>query len=175
LAAGHAIGFHDLYTGNFSIRRSVLDDVGLFDESFVLYGNEDGELGIRLMRAGVRFAYEPDAIAHQRYLKSFADIARDNIGKGHTAVQLARKHPSVLPNLRLGAGSSWRLRILRTVLLGMTDLSPVTPRLVVAALDAVGSVMPALAEYAYPAALDYFFWLGVRTERRSHEAAPPPS
>lgn len=167
LAAGKAIGFRDLYTSNFSIRRSVLLAVGLFDEEFTQYGNEDGELGIRLLNAGVQFDYVPEAIAHHRYTKRFADVARDSIGEGHTAVRLAQKHPEALSELRLGASSSRRLRAIRGLLLRATDLWPVTPRVVVAGFEALGSFVPPLAEYSYPVALDYFFWIGARAELRA--------
>src|SRR5712691_6997483 len=68
----HKIGIRDFYSGNFSIRRKVLLEVGLFDEGFKAYGNEDGELAIRLRQAGVQLTYCAEAIARQHYEKDFA-------------------------------------------------------------------------------------------------------
>lgn len=42
--AQHALGYRDFYSGNCSIARAVLFEVGMFDEAFRVYGNEDGEL-----------------------------------------------------------------------------------------------------------------------------------
>lgn len=171
LAAGAPIGFHDLYTGNFSIRRSLLDEVGLFDEAFTMYGNEDGELGLRLLASGVHLTYAAGAVARQSYTKSFAALANDNEAKGRTAVILARKHPSARAGLRLSARSSRKRRIARGFLFAVTKAWAGTPRLVVAAVDRLGQHAPRLALRAYPLALDYFYWRGARAEgERSEEA-----
>jgi GT2 family glycosyltransferase len=44
-------------------RRSMLNEIGLFDERFFCY-NEDTELGIRAAKAGWSCVYVPGAIAH---------------------------------------------------------------------------------------------------------------
>jgi GT2 family glycosyltransferase len=50
-------------------RREMLDDVGLFDESFFLYG-DDAELGLRGRIAGWECAFAPDAVAYHHYSRS---------------------------------------------------------------------------------------------------------
>ncbi len=50
-------------------RRSMLDEVGPFEESFFLYG-DDAELGLRARLAGWRCAFNPRAIALHRYSHS---------------------------------------------------------------------------------------------------------
>ncbi len=50
-------------------RRSMLEEIGLFDESFFLYG-DDAELGLRGRLAGWRCAFTPRAVAHHRYSAS---------------------------------------------------------------------------------------------------------
>lgn len=50
-------------------RRSMLDEIGLFDETFFLYG-DDAELGLRGRVAGWRCAFAPDAVALHRYSMS---------------------------------------------------------------------------------------------------------
>ena len=50
-------------------RRRMLDEIGLFDESFFLYG-DDAELGLRGRRAGWECAFAPRAVAHHHYSRS---------------------------------------------------------------------------------------------------------
>jgi GT2 family glycosyltransferase len=49
--------------------RRMLDDIGLFDESFFLYG-DDAELGLRGRLAGWGCAFAPQAVAYHRYSRS---------------------------------------------------------------------------------------------------------
>ncbi|MCD9880191.1 glycosyltransferase family 2 protein [Streptomyces guryensis] len=59
--------WHHLYSCNASVRREHLLAVGGFDESFRGWGLEDTELGYRLRRRGLAFAYNPAAVVyHQR-------------------------------------------------------------------------------------------------------------
>jgi GT2 family glycosyltransferase len=51
--------------GAAAYRRSVLDEVGLFDESFFAYF-EDVDLGARIQLAGHRCLYVPDAVIYHR-------------------------------------------------------------------------------------------------------------
>lgn len=50
-------------------RREMLDEIGLFDESFFLYG-EDADLGLRGRLAGWGCALAPRAIAHHHYSRT---------------------------------------------------------------------------------------------------------
>ncbi len=50
-------------------RRKMLDEIGLFDETFFLYC-EDTDLGLRARRAGWECAYVPGAIVEHRYSHS---------------------------------------------------------------------------------------------------------
>ena len=50
-------------------RRRMLDEIGLFDEEFFLYG-DDAELGLRGRRAGWECAFAPRAVARHRYSRS---------------------------------------------------------------------------------------------------------
>jgi GT2 family glycosyltransferase len=49
--------------------RRMLDDIGLFDESFFLYG-DDTELGLRGRLSGWGCAFAPRAVAHHHYSRS---------------------------------------------------------------------------------------------------------
>src|SRR5262249_49210070 len=118
-SVGHKFALRDFYSGHFSIPRAPFLRVGGFDEDFKVYGNEDLELYIRLTRAGIHIIYNPEVVAWQHHTKSFAELARDNIAKGRTAVLLAGKHPEALPELQLGAyrSASLKWRLLRSGLL----------------------------------------------------------
>ncbi|MBA4492992.1 glycosyltransferase family 2 protein [Paenactinomyces guangxiensis] len=56
--------------GNLSVRKSLLEQAGLFDEDFKGWGFEHFELGYRFHQAGARFKYVPGGInyhlAHER-------------------------------------------------------------------------------------------------------------
>ncbi|MFN8473390.1 MAG: glycosyltransferase [Anaerolineae bacterium] len=177
---GHRLQLRDFYSGNFSIRRSVLLDVDGFNPAFTIYGNEDIELSIRLRKLGVIFRYSPRALAFQSQMKDFGGLARDAIAKGKTSILLANMHPEVVPDLKLSSyrrGSPiWRM--LRGGLLLASRVRPET-------LDAViGGVKwldrwPSPSQRAYDLALDYCYWHGVQTAqgrpatRGGDEAARP--
>lgn len=56
-----ATGWHHTFTCNVSVRRAHLLAVGGFDEKFTGWGLEDSELGYRLRRRGLAFAFNPKA------------------------------------------------------------------------------------------------------------------
>jgi GT2 family glycosyltransferase len=151
------------YTGNASLRTEVLREVGGFDESFGIYGNEDVELALRLRAAGVELGFDPEALAHQEYGKDMGGLQRDTLEKGRTTVLLARGHPEVFGDLRLAApGESSRpWLVLRAALLRATRRVPATAT----AVFAVGSVLERAGLWRSPlfyrAALDFAFWAGV--------------
>ena len=152
----YVFGLRDFYSGNASIRLDVLREVGLFDESFAQYGNEDLELSLRLRAAGVRLLYDGEALAHQHYEKDLRALARDTFEKGRTAVMLARAYPGVFDELQLatykGHSPPWyalmRLRPARLVRLAaeILERTPVARR-----------------PRFYVLVVDYFYWLGVRS------------
>ncbi len=166
----HKLALRDFYGGNCSIPRRALLAVGGFDEAFTIYGNEDLELSVRLAQAGIRLAYDPDAIALQHYTKTFAQLARDNIAKGRTAVLFASKHPAVLPDLQLGAyrraSPEWRL--LRSGLLGLQALWGGTPEALIRLIEWAERRRPPGLNTIYRLALDYFYWVGVRAALRAN-------
>lgn len=55
------IRWMNFYTGNVSVDRQALLDVGGFDESFSKWGHEDLDLGIRLYLKGLTFGYSTEA------------------------------------------------------------------------------------------------------------------
>ena len=161
---GYQLTLRDFYSGNFSIKRKCLLEVGLFDEEFRIYGNEDLELSLRLRKAGVSLVYCRDALAYQYYEKDFSALARDNIAKGMTAVLFARKHPEVYSELKLSkyAEGSWQWRILRAGLLRLSRVWSRMPDYVIQAVTSVDRARHVPLHFLYQFVLDYFFWLGVQ-------------
>lgn len=160
---GYELKLRDVYSGNFSIRRQVLLDIGGFDEQFRLYGNEDLELAVRLQEAAVRLVFQPDARARQYSVKDFRGVARDHIAKGKTSVQLAAKHPHARSELRLAqkaAGPRW-WHVARASLLGASRVFPQAPELLIRTVQRAEAYAWLPLARVYPRALDYFYWLGV--------------
>jgi glycosyltransferase involved in cell wall biosynthesis len=156
------------YTGNASLRAQVLREVGDFDESFTVYGNEDVELALRLRAGGVKLRYDPEALAYQEYSKDLRGLARDTLAKGGSTVALARAHPEVFEALRLAAprDSSRPWLAARAILLWLTRRWSG----VVAAVFALAALLERLGLWRQPlfyrASLDYAFWAGVDAELR---------
>jgi GT2 family glycosyltransferase len=169
----HQLTLRDFYSGHFSIRRDVLLEIGLFDETFRIYGNEDLELSLRLMKSGVTLMYAPETLAHQRYSKDFAGLARDTIAKGHTAVLLASKHPEALPDLQLSAyeQGSWRWRLARTGLLMLSRWWSSTPDKVIVLMQQLEQHQVKRLHLYYRFVLDYLYWLGAQTALRENQHA----
>ena len=180
-APGYEFGLRDFYSGNFSIARKAMSRVGGFDESFTAYGNEDLELSLRLRADGVRLVFRGDAVAHQHYEKSFMALARDNEEKGRTAVQLASKHPGASSDLKISQFDRGPVvpRLARNLLLESTRHWSGTRDVVVRTVSRLSDWDVPGLRHVYPVALDYLYWLGVRSARDVTEsgadAAPAPA
>ena len=151
------------YTGNASLRTEVMREVGGFDDSFGIYGNEDVELALRLRKSGVELGYDPEALAYQSYDKDLGGLQGDTLEKGRTTVQLARSHPEVFQDLRLAApdDSSRPWLAVRAVLLWATRRWSATTGcvFVLASLLERGGLWR--FPLFYRPVLDYAFWAGV--------------
>ena len=166
-APGYEFGLRDFYSGNFSALRETLNRIGGFDESFTAYGNEDLDLSVRLRSIGVRLVFSADAIAHQHYEKSFPALARDEMDKGRTAVQLATKHPTWRSELKLAQRhrGPFLQRVARDVLLALSAAWPATTEGVIQNVSRLGERNAPGLRHVYPVVLDYLYWLGVRSGR----------
>jgi GT2 family glycosyltransferase len=160
----HRLALRDFYTGNCSIRRDTIESVGLFNEGFRDYGNEDLDLYVRLRRARVTIRFDPDAEATQHYEKDIEALMRDGRSKGRTAVLLARLHPEVKGELQLGSWrrTPWRLRLPVALLLAVTPVVPSLPSRLSSLLKGVGRSDEGVGRLAFEVALAYAYWLGVR-------------
>src|SRR5262249_15119095 len=118
-------------------------------------------------------AYSPSALARQHYQKDFPGLARDKMAAGRTSVVSALNHPESVSGMRIGtyrrARPKWRM--LRRTLLAASRPLPFLPLWLLRFVERVekrGS--PRLPGY-YFLALDYFYWLGVRSALREHPEA----
>jgi len=164
---GYVLKLRDFYSGNFSIRRTVLMQVGLFDDKFKIYGNEDLELSWRLRQAGIRLVYCAEALATQHYEKDYAALAKDNIAKGKTSLLLIKLHPEVISDTKLSTYSqesiAWRM--LRSGLLFISRFWRQLPQTLIRFILWNEKRCPARLQLYYRLSLDFFYWLGVRNAR----------
>lgn len=97
----------DVFTGQLSVRRSVFERVGGFDEGFTtdsVLGMEDADFGLRLME-GHRLAHNPAAISHQRYVVTPRENMRRLSRWAAADVRFARKHPHLAQELFRSRGA----------------------------------------------------------------------
>lgn len=103
---------------NTSIPRRVLEIAGGFDERFRM--REDCELGTRLLKAGLRQRFVPDAIAYQRCDKTARELVRDAELFAEYDLLFVKKHPGWMPHdfiAKIRQESSWK-RSVRHLLSG---------------------------------------------------------
>jgi len=95
-APGAEPGLDDLLTGQMSISREAFDRLGGFDTSFTregLFGGEDIDFSYRVVKAGLRVAYNPAAISYQYYDVDPAAYLRRSRETGRSEEELVLKHP----------------------------------------------------------------------------------
>jgi GT2 family glycosyltransferase len=125
-APGYRFGFDDIHFGHASISRSLLLGLGGFDESFVAFGNEDYDMGFRLLRSGVETRFCPRAVALQIYDKSLSAWLRDVRSVGRADVVLSGKHPAIAGRLRLSGRERHPLKRLARFS-GLASIDPLAP------------------------------------------------
>jgi GT2 family glycosyltransferase len=175
-APRYEFGLRDFYSGNFSVAREAMERIGGFDESFTAYGNEDLDLSLRLRAVGVRLVFSPEALAFQHYEKDFAALARDNLEKGRTAAQLARKHPASLQDLKLSQFDRGPLvpRMVRNAMLAVSERWPGAREPIVRGVSWLTDRRVPWLRHVYPVVLDYLYWLGARSAQRERGPADEP-
>ena len=101
-------------TGNVAIDRAVLEQSGLFDQGFRLYGWEDLELGERLRQMGVELIRCPEAVGYHWHpafrLEQIPDLIRVERERARMGLVFYRKHPS--RRVRMIIQFTWMHRLL---------------------------------------------------------------
>lgn len=103
--SGYVPRFHEVVNGQMSIRRTVFERLGGFDERFTAegdYGAEDLDFGHRLITGGWRIVHNPRAISRQRYVVDAAHHLRQYRQAGRAEASLVRKHPELLEKVFRG-------------------------------------------------------------------------
>jgi glycosyltransferase involved in cell wall biosynthesis len=77
-------------TMNWASRRTVLEEVGPFDEK--LLRCEDCDLAYRIVGAGYRIVYEPAAVVYHRNERSLAGLIAEGYAHGYYSIPLLKKH-----------------------------------------------------------------------------------
>ncbi|MDJ0631608.1 MAG: glycosyltransferase family 2 protein [Xenococcaceae cyanobacterium MO_188.B29] len=85
-------------TGNVAISRQWLEEAGLFDTQFQLYGWEDLELGVRLKKLGLKLIKCPEAVGYHWHppfnLEQIPKMIDQEIERGKMGVVFYQKHPT---------------------------------------------------------------------------------
>lgn len=101
-ADGEPLPFKCFVTGNSSVQRQRLLEVGLFDERFEAYGGEDLELGYRLHGAGARFRLCAAAGSLHHRVRPLRQTSELMYAYGRRSLPLLlEKHPELSRLLRL--------------------------------------------------------------------------
>lgn len=100
------LGIDVLAGGNMAIRRSALEEVGDFDERLGPGGTfpaaEDNDLGYRLLEAGYRIVYVPDALLHHRAWRRRGEYVRMRWDYGRGQGAYYAKHSALGDMYMLG-------------------------------------------------------------------------
>lgn len=101
-------------TGNVAIARIWLEQAGLFDPEFQLYGWEDLELGVRLKQLGLKLIKAPEAVGYHWHppfsLEQLPGLIDKEIQRGRMGVLFYQKHPTW--EVRLMIQMTWLHRLL---------------------------------------------------------------
>ncbi|NES96508.1 MAG: glycosyltransferase [Desertifilum sp. SIO1I2] len=85
-------------TGNVAIAKQWLEQAGLFDTRFQLYGWEDLELGVRLKQLGLKLIKCPEAVGYHWHppfnLEQLPRLIDREIQRGRMGVLFYEKHPT---------------------------------------------------------------------------------
>ena len=105
-------------TGNVAIARHWLEQAGLFDTRFQLYGWEDLELGVRLKRLGLKLIKCPEAVGYHWHppfkLDQIPRLIEKEIQRGRMGVLFYQKHPTW--DVRMMIQMTWLHRLLWGIL-----------------------------------------------------------
>ncbi len=125
LEAGPVDAASYFYSSHASVKRSILERVGGFDQRFPNAAVEDTELGVRLADAGLELDYHPELLVLHDHPTTPAQSLRRSVTVGRSAAlynQLRpdRPHPGVQPP----KGFAWTAVRLAAPLLGLLARLP---------------------------------------------------
>ena len=90
------VPFTSFNTANCSIWRDDLERAGWFDETMPRYAAmEDTEFAYRLVQAGARIVYRPEAVVHHEHEVELAPYLDRQRRAGRAAVEVVARHPEL--------------------------------------------------------------------------------
>jgi len=158
--------FSCYHTGNVSTRRSVLLDVGGFNEDFFIYGMEDIELGYRLEQAGCRMVNGEGARAVHYYFPTYQEFIQRCEQAGYSLGKLIELHPELKHRfVEKGRGTRF-LKHFHQLYRIFYNIAGVTSRWLVRREERQGTgPISALLEMHYFWDVRYHFFLGYNQYR----------
>ncbi len=96
---GHRFTYRDLLSGNFSLEANLFARLGGFDPAF--WCHEDYELGLRLIKAGIPFFFESDALGYHHETTTLDRTLERKYQEGGADVLLGHCYPEIRPVLPL--------------------------------------------------------------------------
>lgn len=95
IIGGELYGYPYIITANAIYRKSVLQEVGYFDESFPVAGHEDTDLGWRISQKGYKLKYIADAKIIHCHRTNLRGLYKVGFKGGYGAEILFNKHKTI--------------------------------------------------------------------------------
>ena len=97
---GHRFTYDEIFTGILSMPTSVFQAIGGFAESLPFSCRDDSEIGLRLIRHGVRIEFSREAGGLHHEIRDRSRLAQRKMAEGSADAMLARMHPEIPPRSR---------------------------------------------------------------------------
>lgn len=164
---GHRFTYDEIFTGTLSMPTSVFEAVGGFAESLPFSCRDDSELGLRLIRHGVRIEFSREAGGFHHEMRDRHRLAQRKIAEGSADAMLARMHPEVWPALML----SWpdeplwtRLGFFRRIAFAAPALGDLIASAIARALDGLERIRArGYWRQLHAGTMYYWYWRGAAT------------
>jgi len=160
------------YAGNFSVARTWLEDIGGFNPR--LAGNQDIDLGFRLRERGIRFLFNPAAVAWQQARDDYQTWRQARVLEGRFDLAMYRDQVYA-GGLLILANRYRRRRLLTRVAVAVALRHRRLERALLSTARQIGQLayrlgMRSLARAAFSAVANVLYWGGVRDGLRGCDA-----
>ena len=171
----HRFSYRDFFSGNVSMPAELFQSMGGFDTSMT--GRlEDYELGMRLLKAGARFCFVPEAVGYHHDQTDLALWLRRIRLEGVADVQIGERHPELRTKLfaeYAGRSDSWGKirRMIRKVAFSYPCRGNRLEHLLLSlATFSERRRLRGFWLYVTAALREYNYWRGVATEIKGRKA-----
>jgi glycosyltransferase involved in cell wall biosynthesis len=97
--SGKCLPYNFCKTANLSLRKTILLEIGMFNEAFIKYGGEDTELGDRLESHNIKLIFAQAAVGYHYHAESVKSFAKKEKERG-ISLKLYSSIRSVTPKSR---------------------------------------------------------------------------